>query len=143
MTSTVAYSDVEVGTRIPEREFIIRRVNLLQFCSACSDFTATHWNERIAKSVGLPNVIAHGTYTIAEAVRAVSDWVGDPGAIVEYRSKFTRPVVVPDTDEGTLLRITGRVERKLDANQVLVRLSAVSPDGEALSGARALVQLAP
>jgi acyl dehydratase len=143
MPATVAYSDVEVGTRIPERDFIVRRVNLLQFCAACSDFTATHWNERIAKSVGLPNVIAHGTYTIAEAVRAVSDWVGDPGAIVEYSSKFSRPVVVPDDEEGTLLRITGRVERKLDGDQVVVRLSAVSPDGEALSGARAVVQLAP
>ena len=66
------------------------------YAGASGDFNVIHWNERVARSVGLPDVIAHGMLTMAEAVRVVTDWVGDPGAVVQYGVRFTRPVVVPD-----------------------------------------------
>lgn len=142
MAAIVDYADVEVGTKLPEQDFAVRRVDLLRYCGACSDFTATHWNERIAKAVGLPDVIAHGTFTIAEAVRIVTDWVGDPSALVEYRvRRFTRPVVVPDDDRGATVHVTGVVERKLVDRRVVVRLSAHSGGQEVMSGARVVVQL--
>ncbi|MFI9169425.1 MaoC/PaaZ C-terminal domain-containing protein [Streptomyces lincolnensis] len=143
MAARVRYDEVGVGTEIPSREFTVKRVDLLRFCGACSDYTMTHWNERVAKAVGLPDVIAHGTFTIAEAVRVVTDWAGDPGALVEYSvRRFSHPVVVPDDDEGARLDVRGRIEKKLDDNQVVVRLSASSGGREVMSGARAVVRLA-
>jgi acyl dehydratase len=142
VAAKVDYAEVEVGTKLPEQDFVVTRVDLLRYCGACSDFTATHWNERIAKAVGLPDVIAHGTFTIAEAVRIVTDWIGDPGALVEYKvRRFTRPVVVPDDDRGAAVHVTGVVERKLAGRRVVVRLSACSGGHEVMSGARAIVQL--
>lgn len=143
MAATVDYADVEVGTTLPEQHVVVRRVDLLRYCGACGDFTATHWNERIAKAVGLPDVIAHGTFTIAEAVRIVTDWVGDPGALVEYQvRRFTRPVVVADDDQGATVHVTGVVERKLADRRVVVGLSARCGGHDVMSGARAIVQLA-
>jgi acyl dehydratase len=142
LAANISYADVEVGTPIPAQDLAVLRVNLLRYCGASSDVSYTHWNERVAKAVGLPNVIAQGTFTIAQAVRVVSDWVGDPGAVVEYRGRFSRPVVVPDDDKGATLHISGAVEEKLDDNRVVVRMSARSGEGEVLSGARVVVRLA-
>ena len=83
-----------VGDALPTQEFPIRRADLVRYAGASGDFNPIHWNERFAKSVGLPDVIAHGMLTMAAAVRVVTDWCGDPGAVVEYNVRFTRPVVV-------------------------------------------------
>lgn len=142
MVAQVRYADVEVGTAIPEREFGVQRSDLVMYCGASGDFNVIHWNERVAKAVGLPDVIAHGMYTMAEAGRVVTDWVGDPGAVLEYGVRFSRPVVVPDDDRGAALRVSGVVEDKLDGNRVVVGLTARSGEDKVLSRARATVQLA-
>ena len=82
----------------------LQRVNLVMYAGASGDFNPIHWNERFAQAVGLPDVIAHGMLTMASAGRVVTDWVGDPGAVVEYGVRFTRPVVVPDDDRGATRR---------------------------------------
>jgi len=71
-----SYDEVEVGTELPERTFPITRADLVRYCGASGDFNIIHWNERIAKAVGLPDVIAHGMYTMAVAGRTVTDWAG-------------------------------------------------------------------
>ncbi|MFZ5889629.1 MAG: MaoC/PaaZ C-terminal domain-containing protein [Myxococcota bacterium] len=142
MPARISFADIEVGAQIPERKLNILRVQLLRFCGACCDFTATHWNERIAKAVGLPDVIAHGTFTIAQAVRVVSDWLGDPGAVIEYEAKFTRPVVVPDDDRGATLLVSGIVEEKLPNKRILLRMTAIAQGETVMSGARVVAQLA-
>ena len=43
-------------------------------------------------------------FTMAEAGRVVTDWAGDPGAVLEYGVRFSAPVPVPDDDAGTTLR---------------------------------------
>jgi acyl dehydratase len=142
MSQHIMHSDVQVGHVVPARTFTLKRVDLLRYCGGCSDFTATHWNERIARSVGLPDVIAHGTLIIAEAVRLVTDWVGDPGALVEYSARrFSHPVAVPDDDVGAQLQVGGVVERKLDGRRVVVRLSVNCDGREVVAGARAVLQL--
>jgi acyl dehydratase len=141
MAARVRYDEVEVGTELPAKEFAVGRLNLVMYCGASGDFNVIHWNERIAKMVGLPDVIAHGMFTMAEAARVVTDWTGDPGAVVGYHVRFSKPVVVPDDDKGATLTVTGTVEEKLDGNRVRVLLSARTPDGEVLSGARATVVL--
>jgi acyl dehydratase len=141
MAATISYDDVEVGAEIGPREFTIQRINLIMYAGASGDFNVIHWNERIAKSVGLPDVIAHGMYTMAEAARVVTDWCGDPGAVVEYKVRFSRPVVVPDDDKGATLTVTGRVEDKLEGKRVVVFLDASTSDGQVLTASRAVVQL--
>ena len=137
----VRYDDVEVGTELPAQTFEVRRVNLVMYAGASGDFNPIHWNERFATSVGLPNVIAHGMFTMAEAARVVTDWVGDPGAVEDYGVRFTRPIVVPDDDTGATLEVTGRVVDKLEDNRVSVELSASSAGVTVLARARAVVRL--
>jgi acyl dehydratase len=137
----VRYDEVEVGTELPAQSFPIQRVNLVQYAGASGDFNPIHWNERFATSVGLPNVIAHGMFTMAEAIRVVTDWVGDPGAIEEYGVRFTRPVVVPDDDRGATVEVTAKVTEKLDGNRVQVDLAARSEGQTVLARSRAVVRL--
>ena len=94
----------------------VTRLSLVKYCGASGDFNVIHWNERIARSVGLPNVIAHGMFTMAQAGRYVTDWAGDAGALVEFGVRFSAPVVVPDDDTGATIEVSGTVEEKLDGN---------------------------
>jgi acyl dehydratase len=141
MTSRVAFSDVEVGTALPPKVVTLKRVDLVRYAGASGDFNVIHWNERVAAAVGLPNVIAHGMLTMAEAIRVVTDWCGDPGAVVEYSTRFTRPVPVPDDDSGATVAVTGSVIELLDGHQVKVDLVATCDGAKVLGMARAVVQL--
>jgi len=136
-----SWSEVEVGTELPAQEFALTRANLVQYAGASGDFNIIHWNERVAKSVGLPNVIAHGMLTMATAGRVVTDWVGDPGLVVSYGVRFSRPVVVEDDDTGATLAVTGVVEAKNDDGTVTVVLTATVGGEDVLTGARAVVRL--
>jgi acyl dehydratase len=138
---TITYDSVSVGDTIAPRDFGVQRINLVMYCGASGDFNVIHWNERIATAVGLPNVIAHGMFTMAEAVRVVTDWCGDPGAVVDYKVRFSKPVVVPDDDKGATLTVSGEVEEKLDGNRVVVVLTATANGENVLQGARATVRL--
>jgi acyl dehydratase len=142
MAAQVRYDDVEVGTELPGQDFPVQRVNLVMYAGASGDFNLIHWNDRVARAVGLPGVIGHGMFTMAEAGRVITDWVGDPGAVVEYGVRFSKPVVVPDDEVGATLQVTGRVRKKLDDRRVEVEVTAVSGDQKVLSQARAIVQLA-
>jgi len=141
VATNVKYADVEVGEKIPEQDFPVQRLDLVKYAGASGDFNIIHWNERAATKVGLPNVIAHGMFTMATAVRVVTDWVGDPGAVVDYGVRFSAMVPVPDDDKGAVIRVGGRVEEKLDDNKVVVALSAYSGEDKVLTQARAVVKL--
>ncbi len=142
MAAVVRYSEVEVGTELPAQSFPLTRLRLVMYAGASGDYNVIHWNQRAARSVGLPDVIAHGMLTMAEAVRVVTDWAGDPGAVVEYGVRFTRPVVVPDDDTGASVEVTGTVAAKLDGGLVRVDLVARSGEEKVLGQARAVVRLA-
>ena len=141
MTSTVQLSDVEVGTELPAQAFQLRRLDLVKYAGASGDFNVIHWNERVATDVGLPDVIAHGMLTMAEAIRVVTDWCGDPGAVVEYSTKFTKPVPVPDDDEGATVEVSGKVIELLEGGRVKIELVALCEGVKVLGMARAVVQL--
>jgi acyl dehydratase len=142
VTASVRWDDVEVGTELPARTFTVDRASLVRYAGASGDFNVIHWNERIATAVGLPNVIAHGMLTMALGGRVVTDWAGDPGAVVEYGVRFTRPVVVPDDDAGATVEVTGKVSRKDDEGIVQVTLTVRSEGATVLGKAQALVRLA-
>lgn len=142
MTATVRLSEVEVGTELPEQTSRVTRADLVRYAGASGDFNVIHWNERVATEVGLPGVIAHGMLTAALAARAVTAWAGDPGALVEYSVRFSRPVVVPDDDAGAEVSVRGRVAALLDDGRVRVDLTVTSGGEKVLSLARAVVALA-
>jgi acyl dehydratase len=119
----------------------VSRATLVQYAGASGDFNPIHWNESFAKAVGLPDVIAHGMFTMAEAVRVVTDWVVDPGAVVEYGVRFTKPVVVPNDATGAVIEVTAKVAAKLDDRRVRVDLVATSDGQKVLGMSRAVVQL--
>ncbi|WP_392964036.1 MaoC family dehydratase [Streptomyces sp. LN245] len=142
MTAKISYADVEVGTELPTRTFSVTRATLVQYAGASGDFNPIHWNEKFAVEVGLPDVIAHGMFTMAEAIRVVTDWVGDPGSVLEYGVRFTKPVVVPNDEKGATIEVSGKVAAKLDDNTVRVDLTATSGGQKVLGMSRAVVRLA-
>lgn len=142
MTAKVSYESVEVGTELPARSFPVTRATLVQYAGASGDFNPIHWNERFAREVELPDVIAHGMFTMAEAIRVVTDWTGDPGAVVEYGVRFTKPVVVPDDDKGARIEVSGKVGALLDDRRVRVDLTVMSDGKKVLGMSRAVVRLA-
>ncbi|MGW2588974.1 MaoC family dehydratase [Streptomyces sp. NPDC001515] len=141
MAAKVSYDAVEVGTELPAQTFPVTRETLVRYAGASGDFNPIHWNEKFAREVGLEDVIAHGMFTMAEAVRVVTDWAGDPGAVVEYGVRFTRPVVVPNDDKGALIEVTGKVGALLDDKRVRVDLTATSDGKKVLGMSRAVVRL--
>ncbi|MEI5102187.1 MaoC family dehydratase [Streptomyces sp. PmtG] len=142
MTAKIAYEDVEVGTELPAQSFEVTRATLVRYAGASGDFNPIHWNEKFAVEVGLPDVIAHGMFTMAEAIRVVTDWTGDPAAVVEYGVRFTKPVVVPNDDQGATIEVSAKVAAKLDDNAVRVDLLATSAGQKVLGMSRAVVRLA-
>ncbi|MGY1749188.1 MaoC/PaaZ C-terminal domain-containing protein [Modestobacter sp. SYSU DS0511] len=135
-------ADVAVGTEIPEQTSRVTRADLVRYAGASGDFNVIHWSDRVAGEVGLPGVIAHGMLTAGLAARAVTAWAGDPGAVVDYHVRFSRPVVVPDDDAGAEVTVRGRVAALLDDGRVRVDLTVTSGGEKVLSLARAVVALA-
>lgn len=138
---TPRLQDVSVGTEIPARAFPITRADLVRYAGASGDFNVIHWNERVAVSVGLPNVIAHGMLTMGLAGRVVTDWLGDPGALVEFGVRFTRPVVVPDDDAGAIVEVSAKVTAVGDDGLVTLALTATFEGSTVLGKAQAVVRL--
>ncbi len=137
-----SYDDVQAGTEIAPRQYQVRRRDLVRYAGASGDFNVIHWNERVAKSVGLPNVIAHGMLTMALAGRFLSEWAGDPAAVTEFGVRFSSPVVVPDDDKGAMVEVAGIVTGKLAGRQVTVDVFARSGETKVLTRAHAVVRLA-
>lgn len=106
-------SALEPGIELPTQRYAVRRSDLIRYAGASGDFNPIHWSDRVATSVGLPGVIAHGMFTMALAARAVDGWA-DGGEVVELGCKFTNPVVVPDDDEGVEVEVAGTVKDVTD-----------------------------
>lgn len=132
---------LEVGAELFDRTFPVDRDRLVRYAGASGDFNPIHYNDRFAREVGLPGVIAHGMATMGLAGAAVEDWAQDPGAVVEYGVRFTRPVEVPDPGHAEV-RVVGRVGAvDLAAGSVRVDLTVTSGGVGVLSKAQATVRL--
>ena len=132
-------AEVSAGDTLPPRTIHVDRATLVQYAGASLDRNRIHWDERFATSVGLPDVIAHGMFTMATAVRVVTDWAGDPGAVLEYSVRFTRPVVVPDP-EGATITVAGSVRSVREDGAAEVDLTATVSGSTVLARARAVVR---
>lgn len=136
----IAFDEVAVGDELPTIAIPLHRDDLVRYAGASADFNPIHWNQSFALGVGLPDVIAHGMLTMAEAIRVVTDWTGDPGALVDYGVRFTRPVVVPDPD-GTVIEVRAKINTKGADGLVGIDLTASVGGQTVLARAKATVRL--
>ena len=123
------------------RTYRIPRADLVAYAEASGDHNPIHQDEQVALAVGLPGVIAHGMLTMGLAARVVTEWVGDPGAVLEYGVRFGRPVPVPDDDEGALVEVTGKVAKVLEDGTFKISVTASFEGKSVLGGASARVRL--
>jgi acyl dehydratase len=131
---------MRAGEQLPPRVFRVTRADLVRYAGASGDFNPIHWSDRVATKVGLPGVIAHGMYTMALAGQAVAEWVGDPTAVVEYGVRFTKPVVVPDDDDGAELTVTAVVRAVTEDGLAQLDVTALCGGEKVLGLARATVR---
>ena len=124
-------TSIEPGAALEALRFPVRRADLVRYAGASSDFNPIHWSDRVAVSVGLPGVIAHGMFTLALAARAVDQWTGG-AEVVELGAKFTNPVVVPDDDTGVEVMVAGSVKTVTDGLATLAL--EVTCDGQKVLG---------
>ncbi|MBU2668619.1 MaoC family dehydratase [Actinoplanes bogorensis] len=129
-----------MSDELEPQTFRITRADLVRYAGASGDFNFIHWSDRVAQSVGLPGVIAHGMFTMALVGRAVTAWAGAPDAVVEYSVRFSRPVPVPDTDEGTEVVVTGTVKGTTDEGHTKLALTATCQGEKVLSMATATIR---
>jgi acyl dehydratase len=148
---TIGPADAVEGTRLPSLTVRLGRTDLVRYAGASGDLNPIHWSDRVARSVRLPGVVAHGMLTMALGSRVVTDWLGDPGAVLSYQARFTRPVPVPDVVDGVdpgggvLVELSGTV-RSVSADEAGVRTARVdivaAVEGKAVLGrAVAVVRL--
>jgi acyl dehydratase len=146
MTSIPTLETLAVGQAIGSRSVDVTRTDLVKYAGASGDFNPIHWNEAFATGVGLPGVIAHGMFTMGAAVQLVTDWAGDPAAVVDFQTRFTKPVLVTDTtgtpEPGATIEVSGTIG-KLDAEAGTARvdLTVVSAGQKVLMKAQAVVRL--
>lgn len=145
----IDFDTLEKGQQIGSTTVFVNRADLVRYAGASGDFNPIHWNERFATEVGLPGVIAHGMFTMGAAVQLVTDWAQNPGAILDYQARFTKPVPVadpagtnPSDFEGTAIEVVGTIGA-LDAEARTARVDlVVSVEGtKVLVKAQAVVQL--
>lgn len=139
--TTPVLADLAVGQEIGSRSIDVDRARLVRYAGASGDFNPIHWNERFATEVGLPGVIAHGMLTMGLAVTVVSEWAGDPGRVVDYQTRFARPVVVPDPGTATveIMGVVGAIDA--EAGTVRIDLTVVFEGARVLAKAQAVVRL--
>ncbi|HEY3978579.1 MAG TPA: MaoC family dehydratase [Streptosporangiaceae bacterium] len=141
MSAPVDYAGLAAGAELPPVSYPVTRLSLVKYCGASGDFNPIHWNERIARSVGLPDVIAHGMFTMAQAGRFVTDWAGPGATVTDFGVRFSAPVVVPDDDTGATIEVSGTIEEKLGDGRVALGLTVRSAGAKVLSRVRAVIQL--
>jgi acyl dehydratase len=134
-------SSLEVGQEIGKVEFLLTRDSLVRYAGASGDFNPIHYRDDFAKSVGLDGVLAHGMLTMGAAVQVAVDWVGDPGRVVDYGVRFTKPVFV-DAENGAVLSVSGKIG-EIDAENSIVRIdiTATAADLAVLGKAQARVRI--
>jgi acyl dehydratase len=141
---SVSLEELEVGQQIGTTTLEVTRADLVKYAGASGDFNPIHWNDRFARSVELPGVIAHGMFTMGAAIQLVVDWAGDPAAVIDYQTRFTKPVPVEDVDDGpgAEIEVSG-VLGSIDADNSTARvdLTVTSAGQKVLVKAQAVVRL--
>ncbi|HJT38238.1 MAG TPA: MaoC/PaaZ C-terminal domain-containing protein [Actinomycetota bacterium] len=140
MSARIAAKDLQQGQELPSWSYRVVREDLVRYANASGDGNPIHQDEQFAKSVGLPDIIAHGMHTMGRMGQYVTDWSGDPGALERFKTRFSAMVVVP-ADGGNTVTVTGTVAEKLEGDRVRVDIEATTADGATVAKGEAIVAL--
>ncbi|QSB04740.1 MaoC/PaaZ C-terminal domain-containing protein [Natronoglycomyces albus] len=135
-------TDFSAGDELFTRSFPIDRADLVEYAKASGDHNPIHQDEAAAKAAGLPNVIAHGMYTMGLASRAVSEWVEQVGLdaqLSDFTARFAKPVVVP-ADTGAEIVVTAKVRKLHEDGALEINLVVTSGADKVLAPARATLR---
>ena len=105
MPAAVRFEDVKVGDEIPSLSKVVKREQVKAYADASGDQNPLHQDDAFAQSVGFPGIIAHGMFSMAHLVKALTDWLGDPSALKRIKVQFRAVVFMDET-----LVARGRVE---------------------------------
>ena len=130
----------QVGQVLPPLTVRLTRSHLVRYAGVSTDFNPIHYSDFYAAKAGLPGVVAHGMLTMGCALRVVTDWAGDPGRVKSYSARFTKPVVVPDDENGAKVTFTGTITA-VTGTVVTVAIEAECDGVKVLGAARADVDL--
>lgn len=104
---TVYFDDVNEGDDLPEiSRGPITETQLVRYSGASGDFNPIHTVPRVAESVGLDGVIAHGMLTMAFAGQLLTEWAGD-GSVSKLKVRFSG-VAVPGETVICRAKVTGK-----------------------------------
>lgn len=136
-----SFDGLEVGGVVAERTVELTRDTLVRYAGASGDFNPIHYNDAVATSVGLPGVIAHGMLTMGTAASVVEEWAG-PGNVIDFQTRFTRPIPVPAIGEATVAFVAKVGALDADARTARIDVT-VDFDGQKVLGkAQAVVACA-
>jgi len=130
--------NIEVGQELAAKTFIINRALLVAYANASGDQNPIHQDEAFAKSVGLPDVIAHGMLTMALAGKYLSDVAGSSN-VIEFSAKFIKPVVVPSDTDVSLI-VSGKVTDVVEGI-AKIELLAMCDEVKVLGMAKGVIKL--
>ncbi len=127
MPAKVRFDQVKVGDELPAVPKVVRREDVKAYADASGDQNPLHQDDAFAQSVGFPGIIAHGMFSMAHVTKAVTDWLGDAGALKRMSVQFRAVVFMDET-----LVARGRIE-SLDPGTKRARVSVwaeVERDGQ-------------
>ena len=142
MTASVRFEDVEAGQELFAVPKVVRREAVKAYADASGDQNPLHQDDDFARSVGFPGIIAHGMFTMAHVVKALTDWLGDPAALLRIRVQFRAVVYM---DETLVARATVLSVDPGSKQATLSVLAELERDGRrqlAIKNSEAVVQLA-
>lgn len=127
------FSSIKVGDELPERVITLTRADLVNYAGVSGDLNPIHWDDEIAKQVGLDTAIAHGMLTMGLGAGFVSAWSGDPGAVTRYAVRLSAPAVV-SAATGADIEFSGKVKSLDPETRTGVVLVAAKSDGRKIFG---------
>jgi acyl dehydratase len=132
-------SEVAVGDSFGPVSVPVTPATLVAYANASGDQNPIHQDRAFAESVGLPGIIAHGMWTMGASGTVVADWVGDAGRILEFRTRFTAMVPVPE--EGTTIEVTGTVGKVDEDGRATIDVTTTNAGQKVLGKCVAIAQL--
>lgn len=114
--------ELKVGDTFSAKEEV-DRYRAIYYAGASGDFNPIHIDPEFGQMVGLGGVILHGLCTMGFATKAVTDWLGDPGALKKLKCRFAKPVHIGDviTTEAKITEVTG--------NRATLEIKVTNQDG--------------
>jgi 3-hydroxybutyryl-CoA dehydratase len=130
-------ADLKPGAAIPELKVTPDAGLTKRYAEASGDPNPIHTDPEFAKSAGLPGVILHGLWTMAQVARANAQLAeGDPRALKRLTVQF-RGMGFPEQE----LVVSGTI-KEVDGDRVVVDTVAAQGDNQVIRNAEAELRLA-